>query len=101
MSGLLLAGRCLIALMFLWSGWAALADVDGTARYFGGLGFPFPTPVAIGTGIFEIAAALMLVLGWRTRIAAAALAAFSVAASFIGHFGQGEGAMPSGIRRCS
>jgi putative oxidoreductase len=93
MSALLLAGRSLIALMFFWSGWTALSDIPGTAAYFGSLGFPLPTLVTIGTGVFEIAAPLLLLVGWQTRLAAAALAAFATVASFAGHFGQGEGAM--------
>jgi putative oxidoreductase len=90
---LLLVGRCLIALMFLWSGWTALSDISGSAAYFESLGFPLPTLVTVGTGVFEIAAPLMLVVGWQTRLAAAALAAFAVIASLAGHYGQGEGAM--------
>lgn len=89
----LLLGRLLVALMFAWSGWAALSDVEGTAAYFAGLGLPFPTLASIGTGIFEIGAAAFLGAGYKMRLAAAALAAFSIAASFLGHFGQGQGAM--------
>ncbi|MBX3576434.1 MAG: DoxX family protein [Rhizobiaceae bacterium] len=89
----LFLGRLLVALMFFWSGWAALSDIQGTAAYFAGLGLPFPTLATIGTGIFEIAAAALLAAGYQTRLAAAALAAFSIVASFLGHFGQGEGAM--------
>jgi putative oxidoreductase len=93
MAAALLLGRSLIALMFFWSGWTALSDIEGTAAYFASLGFPLPVPVTIATGVFEIVAPLMLLLGWQTRLAAAALAAFAVVASFTGHFGQGEGAM--------
>ena len=89
----LLLGRILIALMFLSSGWAALSDVEGTAGYFAGLGMPFPTLVTIGTGIFEIGAGVLLVVGYQARLVAAALAAFSIVASVLGHYGQGEGAM--------
>ncbi len=89
----LFLGRLLIALMFVWSGWAAISDVEGTAAYFAGLGLPFPALATIGTGVFEIGAAALLAAGFQTRLAAAALAAFSIAASFLGHFGQGEGAM--------
>lgn len=90
---LLLVGRCLIAVMFLWSGWTALSDISGTAAYFESLGFPLPTLVTVGTGIFEVAASLLLIVGWHTRLVAAALAGFAVVASFTGHYGQGEGAM--------
>lgn len=93
MSVLLALGRLLVAFMFLFSGWTALSDIGSTAAYFGSLGFPLPTLVAIGTGIFEIVAPLLLLVGWQTRLAAAALAAFSIVASLTGHLGQGEGEM--------
>jgi len=93
MAAFLVAGRLLVALMFFYSGWTALADIPGTSAYFAGLGFPFPVPVTVGTGIFEIVVPLLLVVGFQARLAAAALAAFSVVATFTGHFGAGEGAM--------
>jgi len=93
MPAALLVGRLLIALMFVSSGYAALSDVDGTAAYFSGLGLPMPMLAAIGTGVFELVAAALLIAGYQTRLAAAALAAFSLAAGFIGHYGQGDGAM--------
>ncbi len=89
----LLIARLLMAWMFLASGHAALSDVPGTAGYLGALGLPLPTAAAWGTGLFEVVAGLMLVAGYGFRLAAPALAAFSVAASFLGHYGQGEGAM--------
>ena len=89
---LLLAGRILLAVMFLTSGYGALADLAGAAAYFAALGMPMPQFVALGTGIFEVAASLLLIAGYQTRLVALALAAFSVAASTIGHLGQGDGA---------
>jgi putative oxidoreductase len=93
MAVLLLLGRVLLALMFLASGYTALSDIEGAAAYFAGLGMPMPTLVTIGAGLFEIIAGLLLVAGFQTRLVAAALAVFSVAATFLGHYGQGEGAM--------
>lgn len=92
MAMLLLVGRLLIALMFFWSGWTALSNIPGTAGYFADLGFPLPTLVTVGAGLFEIVVPLMLVVGWQARRAAAALAAFTLAATFIGHYGQGDSA---------
>jgi putative oxidoreductase len=64
-------------------------DLAGAAAYFGGLGLPVPYLVAIGTGLFEIAAGALLVVGFQTRIVAAALAAFCLFATYVGHYGQG------------
>jgi putative oxidoreductase len=80
-----------MALLFLSSGWSALADILGTAAYFEGLGFPLPTLVAWAVGLFEVIAGFLVLIGLKMRIAAALLAAFSLAAGFVGHYGQGGG----------
>lgn len=84
-----LVARLLLATVFLPNGIMKLADVDGTAGYFDSLGFPMAMPVAIGTGIFELAAGLCVIAGYRTRLAALLLAAFCLAAGLAGHAGQG------------
>ncbi|MGD9914716.1 MAG: DoxX family protein [Rhizobiaceae bacterium] len=89
---LLLAARAMLAAMFLHSGTVALSDVDGAAAYFAGLGLPLPNLVTIATGIFEIVAGVLLVIGFQTRLVAAALALFSIVATWLGHAGQGADA---------
>ena len=84
-----LAARLLLAFLFLASGFSALGDMAGTARYFSSLGFPAPLLVAWATCLFEIVAGVLVVIGLQTRAAALLLAAFCVAAAFIGHYGQG------------
>lgn len=86
-TGLVLA-RVLIAPMFLVSGYGALINIAGTASYFESLGFPLPTLVAIGTGVFELVMGLVLVAGYQTRLVAAVLAAFCLVATYMGHWGQ-------------
>jgi putative oxidoreductase len=61
----------------------------GTASYFSSLGFPAPVLVARATCLFEIVAGVLVVIGLQTRAAALLLAAFCIAAAFIGHLGQG------------
>lgn len=85
----LLAARLLLAFLFLSSGFSALGDVAGTTAYFSSLGFPAPALVAWATGLFEIAAGVLIVVGLQTRAAALLLAAFCLAAAFTGHYGQG------------
>ncbi|SMH39968.1 DoxX family protein [Mesorhizobium australicum] len=84
----LLVARIMIALMFLASGYGALMDLSAASAYFGGLGLPVPLLVAVGTGLFEIAAGALLVVGFQTRIVAAVLAAFCLFATYVGHYGQ-------------
>ena len=92
MSGIpLLAARVLLAAMFLVSGHAAFADPAGTAAYFEGLGLPAPQLAARAVMVVELGGGLLLVAGLATRPVALLLAAFSIAASMIGHYGQGGG----------
>jgi len=88
-NALLLVSRILLAALFVPSGFQALTNIAGTTSYFAGLGLPLPTLAAWGTGLFELIAGLLILIGLQTRIAALLLAAFSFVAGFIGHYGQG------------
>ena len=90
-NALLLLARLLLAALFVPSGFHTLGDIAGSAGYFGSLGLPLPTLAAWGTGLFELIAGLAVLLGLQTRVAALLLAAFCIAAGFIGHYGQGGG----------
>ncbi|MDX8526273.1 DoxX family protein [Mesorhizobium sp. MSK_1335] len=90
-NALLLISRLLLAALFVPSGFQALTNIAGTTSYFAGLGLPLPVLAAWGTGLFELIAGLLILIGLQTRIVALLLAAFSVAAGFIGHYGQGAG----------
>jgi putative oxidoreductase len=87
----LLAARVLLAFLFLASGFSALGDMAGTTAYFSSLRLPAPLFLAWIVCLFELAAGLAIVIGMGTRVAALLLAAFSVAAGYIGHYGQGGG----------
>ncbi|MBN9257579.1 MULTISPECIES: DoxX family protein [unclassified Mesorhizobium] len=89
-NALLLISRLLFATMFVPSGLQALSNIAGTASYFAGLGLPSPMLAAWGTGLFELIAGLLILVGLQTRIAALLLAAFCIVAGFIGHYGQGD-----------
>jgi len=88
-ASLLLIARVLLAAMFLASGYSALSNIQATADYFGGLGLGPSVPLAWAVGLFELAAGILLVVGFQTRAVAAVLALFSLAATFLGHYGQG------------
>lgn len=90
-NALLLLSRALVAALFIPAGVSTLANIPGSASYFAGLGFPMSTLVAWGTGLFEMTAGAAILAGLQTRIAAVLLALFSLAAGFIGHYGQGGG----------
>ncbi|UVK37591.1 DoxX family protein [Mesorhizobium sp. AR10] len=88
-NALLLLSRLLLAALLVSSGFQALANISGTSDYFAGLGLPLPLLAAWGTGLFELIAGLAILVGFQTRIVALLLAAFCIAAGFIGHYGQG------------
>ncbi|WP_027169904.1 DoxX family protein [Mesorhizobium sp. WSM3224] len=87
-NALLLVSRLLLAALFVPSGFQALTNITGTISYFASLGLPLPTLAAWGTGLFEMIAGLLILVGFQTRIVALLLAAFSIVAGFIGHYGQ-------------
>lgn len=78
-----LAGRILLALIFILSGIGKISDPAGTAGFMESMGIPgilvWPT-IAL-----EILGGIAIVVGFQTRIAAFALAAFSIAAAVIFH----------------
>jgi putative oxidoreductase len=90
-SAMLLLARILLAAMFLASGYAALSDIQGTAAYFTGLGLGPAQLLAWAVGIFELVTGILLVIGFQTRTVAVLLAAFTIVATYLGHYGQGGG----------
>lgn len=78
-------GRVLLAGIFLLSGASKLADPAGTAGYIQSVGLPFAS-VAVAVAIaVELLGGLLLVFGYRTKLAAGALALFSLATAIFFH----------------
>lgn len=82
---IVLIGRILLSFIFILSGFGKLAAIGGTAGYFGSLGIPAPTAVAVLAGLVELLGGLAVLIGFKTRIAAYALAAFSIGSALIAH----------------
>jgi putative oxidoreductase len=78
-------GRVLLALMFVLAGFGKLTGLEGTAGYIASKGLPAPMLLAVAAGVLELAAGVLLVVGWQARWAALALAAFTLVASVIFH----------------
>jgi putative oxidoreductase len=85
----LLLARILLSAMFLASGYMALSNIEAAASYFAGLGLAPGELLAWGVGIFELAAGSLVLIGFLTRPVAAVLALFTLAATYLGHLGQG------------
>lgn len=80
-----LAGRLLLAALFLPAGIAKVTGFAGTVGYIGSVGLPLPTLAAALAAVVEIGGGLALLFGFGTRIAALVLAAFTLVASFFFH----------------
>jgi uncharacterized membrane protein len=84
-----LAGRILIAAIFVFAGLGKVTGFEGTVGYIASKGLPLPQLAAIGAILVELGGGIMLVLGWKTRWAAAALFLFTGLAAlpqFLGRY---------------
>lgn len=80
-----LVGRILLAWMFVPAGWGKIAGFSGTVGYASSVSLPMPeVGVAIAL-VIELIGGLMLLVGFKTRWAALALALFTAVASFFFH----------------
>lgn len=79
-----LAGRVLLSAIFILSGFGKIGGYAATQGYMEAMGVPGALlPVVIVT---ELGAGLLVLVGWQTRLAALALAGFSVVAAVLFHF---------------
>lgn len=83
----LLIGRLLVAPMFLVGAWGKLGWPPGAgiAGLLAAKGIPFPGLAAAAGTIVELVAPILLIVGILTRWAAASLAAFTLAATWLVH----------------
>lgn len=79
------AGRLLLAALFLPAGIAKITGFAGTVGYIASVGLPAATLAAVAAIFVEVVGGIALVLGLGTRLAALALAFFTLVASFIFH----------------
>lgn len=82
-SSVLLVARCLIAGLFLWSGVGQVRGYDETVAFMIHSGIMANLlPIAV---FVEIAGAILLIVGYRLRFTAIALASFSVLTALLFH----------------
>ncbi len=78
-----LAGRILLAHLFLFAGLSKIGAYAGTQSYMASMGVPGGLlPLVI---LLEAGGGLALIVGWQTRLVAYALALFTVVAAVIFH----------------
>jgi len=78
-------GRLLIALIFILSGLSKIAAPANTIAYIQSAGAPFATAAFAVAAIVEVIGGLALLVGFQTRLVAAALAIFTLAAAVLFH----------------
>jgi putative oxidoreductase len=82
------AGRILISLMFVTSGFSKISGYTATQGYMEAMGVPgvlLPLVIAV-----ELLGGLAVMLGWHTRIAAFLLAGFSLVSAVLFHANFGD-----------
>ena len=85
-----LVGRVLLAAIFILSGVGKIFAPEATVGYIASAGLPFPQLAFLGAVLVELGGGLLLVVGYKTRLAAIVLAVFSVAAGLIFHSVAGD-----------
>jgi putative oxidoreductase len=82
----LLIGRVLMSIIFIMAGISKLGAVAGTAGYMASMGIPLPNITVWLVIALELLGGVAILLGFFTRYAAWALAAFCVASGYLGHY---------------
>lgn len=80
-----LAGRMLIAALFVMGGIEKIMHFYSTTDYMARAGMPAVELFAIGAILAELGGGLLLVIGWKTRWAAAALFLFLIPVTLMFH----------------
>lgn len=82
---LTLVGRILLAALFLPAGLSKISGFAGTVGYIGSKGLPMAEVAAAIAILVEVGGGLALIAGLGTRLAALALAVFTLVATFVFH----------------
>ena len=80
-----LLARILLALLFLGSGLSKLAAPAATQAYMAASGVPMVSLAYIAAVVAEVGGGLLLLVGYRARLAAFTLTAFTLAATVLFH----------------
>jgi putative oxidoreductase len=83
-------GRILLATIFIISGLGKIAAPEATPGYIASVGLPAPLLGYLAAIAVELGAGALLVAGYRTRVVAAGLAAFSIVSALIFHHALGD-----------
>ena len=85
-----LVGRLFLAIIFLAAAFGKITNFEGTIQYMEAHGVPLPSVLCVAAAFVEGLGAVSLILGYRTRWGAAALAGFIIVATWFFHTGPGD-----------
>lgn len=77
-----LIGRICLAWLYVPAGWGKIGGFSGTVGYVASAGLPFPPAMVAIAILIELVGGLALLVGYKARWAAAALALFTIVAAF-------------------
>ena len=81
-----LCARLLLSAVFLISGISKFSNAEGTLGYIASAGLPFPE-FSFGVAVLvEILGAILLIVGYQTRLVAILLAIFSLVTALAFHY---------------
>ncbi|MFT4265958.1 MAG: DoxX family protein [Xenophilus sp.] len=83
--GLALLGRIFLAALFIPAGFGKIGGFAGTVGYIGSVGLPLPQVGAVIAILVELGLGILLLVGFKTRLAALLIALFTLAAAFFFH----------------
>jgi putative oxidoreductase len=81
----LLAGRLLLAYLFIDAGYGKIAGFAGTAKYMASKGMAMVEPLLVATIVIELVGGLMIAVGFKARWAAWAIFLFLIPVTVIFH----------------
>jgi putative oxidoreductase len=87
-----LVGRALMSLIFIMSGFGKLLGPANAIHHIAADGLPLPPAAYAAAVSCELGGGLAILLGWQTRVAAAALSLFCMVTAFTVHFHPGVSA---------
>jgi len=79
------AGRILLAIIFVVSGFGKITGFENTVGYIASKGLPLPQLAAAGAILIELGCGILLVVGWQARWAATAIFLFLIPTTLIFH----------------
>src|SRR5450759_5854892 len=80
-----LAGRILLALIFIISGFGKITGYAGTAGYMASKGLPMVDVLLPLTILVELGGGLLIAIGWNARWAAAVMFLFLIPVTLVFH----------------